>query len=172
MLCFIYLDWAANETDASMAASISTTSWLSSARRMAWCTCCFSGMTPATAPNVRRVSARAIGSFEWMTMKTRRTNSSTLMILSVCFSLCWHTRNTHRRSKFEPTRKNSANFKNDELIRMGNGYFSKIFGKRTIASHCSPSFAERRPGIKTHENEKSWVKKSLFWCLFTFVQFC
>lgn len=39
------------------------------------------------------------GSFEWMTLKILRTNSSTLRILSKCFSLCWQTRRTHNRKK-------------------------------------------------------------------------
>lgn len=44
-----------------------------------------------------------------------------------------------------PTRNTSANFKNDELINIGNGYFSNNFGNRTIASHCSPILLDLRP---------------------------
>merc|ERR1712015_483381 len=39
------------------------------------------------APRTRRVSARATGSFELMTVTTRRTNSSTEVTLSSCRSL-------------------------------------------------------------------------------------
>lgn len=39
------------------------------------------------------------GSLEWMTLNIRRTNSSTLRILSKCFSLCWQTLRTHKRRK-------------------------------------------------------------------------
>lgn len=159
-----YLDCAAKSVLAWMAASTSTVSLLSSARRIAWWICSFSGMMPATEPNVRNVSARAIGSFEWMTINTRFTNSSTLIIFSMCISLCWHTRSTHKRSKFEPTRKNSANLRNDELISMGNGYFSKIFGNRTIASHCSPIFGDRRP-VNVSCIESLAMKSYVFWQL-------
>lgn len=43
----------------------------------------------------------------------------------------------------------SASFRKAELIRMGKGYFWKSLGKSTTASHCSPIFPERNPGIKT-----------------------
>lgn len=49
------------------------------------------------------------------------------------------TRSTH------PTLNTSASFRNAELIRMGNGYFWKSLGKRTTASHCSPSLPDLRP---------------------------
>lgn len=44
-----------------------------------------------------------------------------------------------------PTLKTSASFRNAELMRMGNGYFWKSLGKRTTASHCSPSLPDLRP---------------------------
>lgn len=39
------------------------------------------------------------GSFEWMTLNTRRMKSSTFIILSKCFSLCWHTFTIHSLRK-------------------------------------------------------------------------
>lgn len=151
MLIAKVFDWAANWTLAQIAASTSTVSWLSKARRIAWCTCCFSGMMEATDPRALNVSDLATGSFEWITIKILFTNSSTFVIFSKCFSLCWQTRSTHNRNKFEPSRKNSASFKKFELMTMGNGYFSKSFGNLTIASHCSPIFVDRSPK-KTNKN--------------------
>lgn len=140
-----YLECAANLVVAYIAASTSTLSWLSNPLRMAWWTFCLSGIIPATAPSVLRARALATGSFECKTLKTLRKNSSMFNILSKCFSLCWQTRNTQSRKKLLPIRKTSANFKNDEFINIGNGYFSKRRGKRTIASHCSPTFPDRNP---------------------------
>ena len=94
-----YLDWAAKWIAAYIAASTSTLSCESRLHRMLWCTCCRSGMIPATAPSVRSVSPLAIGSLLWITLNTLLTNSSTFDILSRCFSLCWHTRSTHNRRK-------------------------------------------------------------------------
>ena len=44
-----------------------------------------------------------------------------------------------------PVLKTSASLSKAELIRIGNGYFSKSLGKRTMASHCSPILTERNP---------------------------
>lgn len=54
-------------------------------------------------------------------------------------------------TKTYPTLKTSANFRNAELMRIGNGYFWKSLGKRTTASHCSPSLPDLRPSEKTQE---------------------
>lgn len=42
----------------------------------------------------------------------------------------------------------SASFRNAELMRIGKGYFWKSLGKSTTASHCSPNFPDRNPGIE------------------------
>lgn len=44
-----------------------------------------------------------------------------------------------------PTLKTSANFKKDEFIKIGNGYFSNNLGNLTIASHCSPTRPDLSP---------------------------
>ena len=41
--------------------------------------------------------------------------------------------------------KRSASFRKAALTRMGKGKRSARTGNLTIASHCSPSFEERRP---------------------------
>lgn len=146
--------WYCNVTYlAWIAASTSTVSWLSNARLIAWCTCSFSGIMQATEPSVRRVNDLATGSFECITVKMRLTNSSTFVIFSRCFSLCWHTRRTQSRKRFDPAeRKNSANLRKLELITMGKGYFSKSLGNLTMASHCSPMFCDLRPKICSEKN--------------------
>lgn len=58
-------------------------------------------MMTATDPSVRMANARSMGLLEWVTQKMRLTNSSTLMILSRCFSVCWHTRKIHKRNRFD-----------------------------------------------------------------------
>lgn len=50
-----------------------------------------------------------------------------------------------------PTLKTSASFRNAELMRIGNGYFWNSLGKRTTASHCSPSLPDLRPNEKAQE---------------------
>lgn len=57
--------------------------------------------------------------------------------------------------KTYPTLKTSANFRNAELIRIGNGYFWKSLGKRTTASHCSPSLPDLRPMEKKAQRGKN-----------------
>lgn len=54
-------------------------------------------------------------------------------------------------TKTYPTLKTSANFRNAELMRIGKGYFWKSLGKRTTASHCSPSLPDLRPSEKAQE---------------------
>lgn len=142
---YSYFECAANLVVAYIAASTSTLSWLSKPRRIAWWTFCLSGIIPATAPRVRSAKALATGSLECKTLYTLLKNSSTFKILSKCFSLCWHTRNTHKRRKLFPIRKTSANFRNEEFISIGNGYFSNSLGNLTIASHCSPTLPDLRP---------------------------
>lgn len=44
-----------------------------------------------------------------------------------------------------PVRKSSAIFKQAELMRIGNGYFSKRRGNLTMASHCSPTLVDLNP---------------------------
>lgn len=44
-----------------------------------------------------------------------------------------------------PIRKTSASFNKEALMRIGNGYFSNSFGNRTMDSHCSPTFPDRKP---------------------------
>lgn len=154
-----------------MAASTSTLSWLSKPLRIAWWTFCLSGIIPATAPRVLSANARATGSFECRTLNTRLKNSSTFKILSKCFSLCWHTLKTQSRRKLLPIRKTSASFRKEELISIGKGYFSKRRGKRTIASHCSPTLPERSPRKTIDLNQppvKCKILIRLCWC-FTFV---
>lgn len=63
-------------------------------------------------------------------------------------------------------RNTSANFRNDAFINIGNGYFSKRRGKRTMASHCSPILPERKPN---HKNYKQLANYQYF--TFTFIQF-
>ena len=92
-----------------------------------------------------KVKALATGSFEWRTVETRLTNSSTFVILSKCLSLCWTTRNTHSFIKFELWRNMSASFSNALLISIGNGYFANKRGNFTMASLCSPNRPQRRP---------------------------
>lgn len=46
-----------------------------------------------------------------------------------------------------PSLKTSASFRKAELMRMGKGYFWKSLGKRTTASHCSPSLQDLRPWV-------------------------
>uniref|UniRef100_A0A6B0UT98 Putative secreted protein n=1 Tax=Ixodes ricinus TaxID=34613 RepID=A0A6B0UT98_IXORI len=128
-----------------MAASSSTASCESRLLRMLWWRFLRSATISAMLPSVLSVSARATGSLLYMTEKMRRTNSSMLRILSRCLSLCCITFSTSMRRKLVPTRNTSASFRQAELMRIGNGYFSKRRGKRTIVSHCSPSLPERRP---------------------------
>jgi hypothetical protein len=61
------------------------------------------------------------------------------------YNNAWFNSNTLEKSHTYPARNTSASFKNDELIRIGNGYFSNRRGNLTIASHCSPTFPERSP---------------------------
>ena len=98
-------------------------------------TCFRSGMMTDMAPSVRNVSALATGSLEWSTVKILLRNSSTMVILSRCRSLCWITRRTQSLTKLECWRKTSASLRRAELMRMGKGYRSKRRGKRTMASH-------------------------------------
>lgn len=44
-----------------------------------------------------------------------------------------------------PTLKTSASLRNEELIKIGNGYFSNNLGKRTMAAHCSPTLGDLKP---------------------------
>lgn len=118
----------------------------------------------ATEPSVLKVNDLATGSFEWITMKIRLTNSSTFVIFSRCFSLCWQTRSTHNRNKFDPSRKNSASFRKFELMTIGKGYFSNNFGNRTIASHCSPIFVDLSPW------NQNWKKLYCEFC-FCFISY-
>lgn len=62
--------------------------------------------------------------------------------------------------KTYPTLKTSANFRNAELMRIGNGYFWKSLGKRTTASHCSPSLPDLRPmkNIKREQLTHMWLQ--------------
>lgn len=46
-----------------------------------------------------------------------------------------------------PSLKMSASFRKAELMRMGKGYFWKSLGKRTTASHCSPSLQDLKPSM-------------------------
>jgi len=49
------------------------------------------------------------------------------------------TKNAPMKIVSYPLRKASASFKNAELISIGNGNLVNKLGKRTIASHCSPT---------------------------------
>lgn len=51
----------------------------------------------------------------------------------------------HPSLKASATLNTSASFKNAELIRIGNGYFSNNLGNFTTASHCTPSLIDRKP---------------------------
>lgn len=55
-----------------------------------------------------------------------------------------------------PTLNTSASLSRDELMRIGNGYFSNSLGNLTIASHCSPTRPDRRP---TTETVGKWTQK-------------
>ena len=44
-----------------------------------------------------------------------------------------------------PALKTSASLRKAELMRIGNGYFSKSLGNRTTDSHWTPTFIDRRP---------------------------
>jgi len=44
-----------------------------------------------------------------------------------------------------PDLNTSASRRKAELMRIGNGYFSKSLGNRTTASHWTPTFMDRRP---------------------------
>ena len=62
-----------------------------------------------------------------------------------------------------PILKTSASFRKAELIRMGNGNRSIKEGNFTMASHCSPTLVERRPGKKkeTHVTIKKTTEHNV-----------
>lgn len=69
--------------------------------------------------------------------------------------------------KTYPTLKTSANLRNAELMRIGNGYFWKSLGKRTTASHCSPSLPDLRPVKNIKKGEQLthlWLQQSSSVC--------
>lgn len=81
---------------------------------------------------------------------------------------CEHSASGHWGfRKTYPTLKTSANFRNAELMRIGNGYFWKSLGKRTTASHCSPSLPDLRPVKNIKKGEQLthlWPQQSSSVC--------